>query len=85
MRAFKKTIILTLLIVLLTSCTTLRISEYENDFLPVPDPIKEDGTKSVWYNEKSDTVEMTFAYWKKIVTFIIFSYKPDDSKTVDKK
>ena len=85
MRAIKKTIILILLIVLLTSCTTLRVGNYENDFLPVPDPIKEDGTKSVWYNEKSDTVEMTFAYWKKITTFIIFSYKPNDNKTVDKK
>lgn len=85
MRGFKKTIILILLIVLLTSCTTLRVDNYENDFLLVPDPIKEDGTKSVWYNEKTDTVEMTFAYWKKITTFIIFSYKPNDNKTVDKK
>lgn len=85
MRDFKKIRIPILLTVLLTSCTTLRVNDYENDFLPVPDPIQEDGTKSVWYNEKSDTVEMTFAYWKKIVTFIIFSYKPDDNKTVDKK
>lgn len=85
MRAFKKILIPILLTVLLTSCTTLQVSNYENDFLTVPDPIKEDGTKSVWYNEKSDTVEMTFAYWKKIVTFIIFSYKPNDNKNIDKK
>lgn len=85
MRVFKKTIILTVLMQALTSCTTLQTVDTGNDFLPFPDPIGEDGKPIVEYDEKTDTVKMPYSYWRKIVTFVIFSYKQNEEKTVDKK
>lgn len=85
MRVFKKAIILTALTLVLTSCTTLQPVDTGNDFLPFPDPIGEDGKPIVEYDEKTDTVKMPYSYWRKIVTFVIFSCKPNEEKTVDKK
>lgn len=85
MRVFKKVIILTVLTLVLTSCTTLQSVDTGNDFLPFPDPIGEDGKPIVEYDEKTDTVKMPYSYWRKIVTFVIFSCKPNEEKTVDKK
>lgn len=85
MKHSKKIIILTALTLALTSCTTSQIVDTGNDFLPFPDPIEEDGKPIVEYDEKTDTVKMPYSYWRKIVTFIIFSYKPNEEKTVDKK
>lgn len=69
----------------LTSCTTSQHVNTINDFLPPPDPIGEDGNPVVVYDEETDTVKMPYSYWRKIVTFIIFSYEPGAQKTVDKK
>lgn len=85
MKVFKKVIILTVLTLVLTSCTTLQPVDTGNDFLPFPDPIGEDGKPIVEYDEKTDTVKMPYSYWRKIVTFVIFSCKPNEEKTVDKK
>lgn len=85
MRVFKKVIILTVLTLVLTSCTTLQPVDTGNDFLPFPDPIGEDGKPIVEYDEKTDTVKMPYSYWRKIVTFVIFSCKQNEEKTVDKK
>lgn len=85
MKVFKKAIILTVLTLVLTSCTTLQTVDTGNDFLPFPDPIREDGKPIVEYDEKTDTVKMPYSYWRKIVTFVIFSCKPNEEKTVDKK
>lgn len=37
----------------------------------VPDPLREDGTSVVTYNEDTDTVAMPLWYWKKLVRYII--------------
>lgn len=76
---------LTALMLALTSCTTSHIVDTTNDFLPPPDPIGEDGNPIIKYNEETDEVIMPYSYWRKVVTFIIFSYKPAAEKTVDKK
>lgn len=75
---------LTALMLVLTSCTTSHIVNTANDFLPPPDPIGEDGNPVIEYDEETDTVKMPYSYWRKVVTFIIFSYKPNPEKTVDK-
>lgn len=85
MKVFKKVIILTVLTLVLTSCTTLQTVDTGNDFLPFPDPIGEDGKPIVEYDEKTDTVKMPYSYWRKVVSFVIFSYKPGNKKSVDKK
>lgn len=85
MRVFKKVIILTVLMLALTSCTTSQHVDAGNDFLPFPDPIGEDGKPIVEYDEKTDSVKMPYSYWRKVVTFVIFSCKPNEEKTVDKK
>lgn len=85
MKTFKKAIIPIVLTLVLTSCTTLQPVDTGNDFLPFPDPIGEDGKPIVEYDEKTDTVKMPYSYWRKIVTFVIFSCKPNEEKTVDKK
>lgn len=85
MKVFKKVIILIVLTLVLTSCTTSQHVDTGNDFLPFPDPIGEDGKPIVEYDEKTDTVKMPYSYWRKIVTFVIFSCKPNEEKTVDKK
>lgn len=85
MKTFKKAIIPIVLTLVLTSCTTFQPVNTDNDFLPFPDPIGEDGKPIVEYDEKTDTVKMPYSYWRKIVTFVIFSYKPNQQKTVDKK
>lgn len=85
MKTFKKAIIPIVLTLVLTSCTTFQPVDTGNDFLPFPDPIGEDGKPIVEYDEKTDTVKMPYSYWRKIVTFAIFSCKPNEEKTVDKK
>lgn len=85
MKTFKKAIIPIVLTLVLTSCTTLQTVDTGNDFLPFPDPVGEDGKPIVEYDEKTDTVKMPYSYWRKIVTFVIFSCKPNEEKTVDKK
>lgn len=85
MRVFKKVIILIVLTLALTSCTTLQPVDTGNDFLPFPDPIGEDGKPIVEYDEKTDSVKMPYSYWRKVVSFVIFSYKPNNKKSVDKK
>lgn len=85
MRVFKKAITLIVLTLVLTSCKTLQPVDTGNDFLPFPAPIGEDGKPIVEYDEKTDTVKMPYSYWRKIVTFVIFSCKPNEEKTVDKK
>lgn len=84
MSLFKKIITLTALALALTSCTTSQLVNTANDFLPPPDPIGEDGKSVVEYDEETDTVKMPYSYWRKIVTFVIFSYKPASQKNVDK-
>lgn len=85
MKTFKKAIIPIVLTLVLTSCTTSQHVDTGNDFLPFPDPIGEDSKPIVEYDEKTDTVKMPYSYWRKIVTFVIFSCKPNEEKTVDKK
>ena len=68
----------------LTSCTTSHIVDTTNDFLPPPDPIGEDGNPVIKYNEETDEVIMPYSYWRKVVTFIIFSYKTPEKEKVDK-
>lgn len=84
MNLFKKIITLIVLTLALTSCTTSHIVDTANDFLPPPDPIGEDGKSVVEYDEKTDTVKMPYSYWRKVVTFIIFSYKIPEEEKVDK-
>lgn len=69
---FCKAIILTALISLLISCTTTATVTYKNEYVLPPDPIAEDGTQIVNYNEETDTVSMPLWYWKSIVNYIIF-------------
>lgn len=75
---------LTVLTLALISCTTSRNVDITNDFLPPPDPLDESGKSVVEYDKETDTVKMPYSYWRKIVTFVIFSYKPNTEKTVDK-
>lgn len=75
---------LTALTLVLTSCMTSHIVDTTNDFLPPPDPIGEDGKSVVEYDEETDTVKMPYSYWRKVVTFIIFSYKTPEKEKVDK-
>lgn len=84
MSLFKKIITLIVLALALTSCTTSQLVNTANDFLPPPDPIGEDGKSVVEYDEKTDTVKMPYSYWRKVVTFIIFSYKIPEEEKVDK-
>lgn len=84
MSLFKKIITLIVLALALTSCTTSQLVNTANDFLPPPDPIGEDGKSVVEYDEETDTVKMPYSYWRKVVTFIIFSYKIPEEEKVDK-
>lgn len=56
------------------SCQTLKKSETETVItIDFPEPYDSDGNLIVIYNDADDTVIMPLWYWKKIVTYAVYT------------
>lgn len=56
------------------SCQTLKKSETETVItIDFPEPYDSDGNLIVIYNDADDTVTMPLWYWKKIVTYAVYT------------
>lgn len=56
------------------SCQTLKKSETETAItIDFPEPYDSDGNLIVIYNDADDTVIMPLWYWKKIVTYAVYT------------